>query len=73
MAVLPSGVNSHGTGEKRYVFSSVVLELCRFSSGLTVCTFDFFILTFPRHSFPPGQHVNNTGMTLLHCDNEDRI
>lgn len=65
--------NGHGTGDQRYMFSCVVLELCRFSSGRTVCTFDFFILTFLRHSLPPGLHVNNAWMTLLHCDNEDRI
>jgi hypothetical protein len=58
LTVLPSGVNGH-TEEQRYMFRCVVSELCHFSSGLTVCNFDFFILTFLRHSLPPGLHEND--------------
>jgi hypothetical protein len=32
-----------------------------------------YILTYLLHSLPPGLHVDNAWMTLLHCDNEDRI
>jgi hypothetical protein len=52
-------INVRGIVDQIYVFICVILELCYFPSGLTVCTFDFFIMTLVWYSLPSGLHVSN--------------